>query len=101
MRVAGTERFAKHVPYADNFEHRPAGAAGNQPRTFGCRLQQYFARAVMSKHLMRDGVSLQGNENHIFFGALYRLFYGDRGFSRFAFSDADFSVAVADDNESS
>src|SRR6266511_2220880 len=99
MRIARSKGFTEYIPDTHDFEHGPARSACDQTGTFGCRLEQHLAGAVVPKHLVRNGITFERNLDHGLFGSFDCLFDGYRRFSCLAFSHADLPLAVTNDHQ--
>src|SRR5210317_1075513 len=100
-RVTRAITLGQDVPDASAFEHSAHCATGDDTRTFRCRLHVHVGRAMAAFLCVLQGLVVEVDLNHAFAGRLHRLLDGNRHFTCLAVAEADVTVAVAHDGQSS
>ena len=99
VRVPRPLALGQDVADARRLEHRADGAAGDDARALGRRLEQHPARAEVAEHLVGDGVARQRHLEEVLLRLLAALADGLGHLVGLAQADADVPVAVADDHQ--
>src|SRR4051794_37493455 len=99
VRVPRALALGQDVADAHRLENRADAAARDDAGAFAGRLEQHFARAEVTEHLVRDGVAGERNLEEVLLRLLAALADRFRHFVRLAEAGADVALAVADDDE--
>ena len=99
VRIRCPDRFRQHIRNTRRLHHRADRAAGDDSRTFDCRLQQNSAGAKQAQNLMRNGVVGQRNRDQVLLRRFDRFADGLGNFLGFAAAVSDVSAFIADNDE--